>query len=620
MREIHEARHGDRSPGGHNRRSPMKSPSKPSSSSVNQLPTTSSHSHHHTHAMFQRRQSKASKSETPPMASPRPPSKPSPRQAQSSHRAQEQGYFFGIDSEQTVDALESSGFPKHESSPSSSIKSFAAALPKNISLDANPDFEAFKRQADINRGKSFALSTPNAVPARPRPPRWNTHANDSGSGYFFQSGLSIERSAGEMDIDQDSQHDSTYVSSESKRNSESSLLPKQLNMPRYDSPKTFEPMDRRTQLTKSEDRDPRLSIMEHRVEPPSPKLGQVSRATTLPSLMDEVDQPAMIRPSRLRELMQTFSNDQLMLLDIRSASNYAQSRVKGALNLCIPTTLLKRATFNTAKLQQTFQRNNDSEKFAQWPKMQCIVVYDAHSSEKKDAITAQNMTKKFVAEGFKGNLCILQGGFSALREHYPNLVDDASIIESPGADKSHSSKGSLAPVIGGVRMPTAQDGSNPFFSNIRQNMDLADGVGQLKINTPYGLNSHGLPHWLKEASADKDQGKQVSEKFLNIEREEQTRMRQAYAAFNPNNPPPKNQAQLCGVEKGVKNRYKDILPFEHARVKLQDIPEQECDYINASHIQASRSKKKYIATQGPLPATFEVSLVQFVNFCGLSLI
>ena len=48
---------------------------------------------------------------------------------------------------------------------------------------------------------------------------------------------------------------------------------------------------------------------------------------------------------------------------------------------------------------------------------------------------------------------------------------------------------------------------------------------------------------------------------------------------------------------------------EHARVHLADRAEGACDYINASHVQASRSYKRYIASQGPLPATFDVSKV-----------
>ncbi|XP_053575144.1 tyrosine-protein phosphatase non-receptor type 12 [Bombina bombina] len=53
-----------------------------------------------------------------------------------------------------------------------------------------------------------------------------------------------------------------------------------------------------------------------------------------------------------------------------------------------------------------------------------------------------------------------------------------------------------------------------------------------------------------------------------------------------------------------KNRYKDILPFDHSRVKLAlKIPPHESDYINANFIKGVYGPKAYIATQGPLANT-----------------
>uniref|UniRef100_A0A6G1SPB9 protein-tyrosine-phosphatase n=1 Tax=Aceria tosichella TaxID=561515 RepID=A0A6G1SPB9_9ACAR len=55
-----------------------------------------------------------------------------------------------------------------------------------------------------------------------------------------------------------------------------------------------------------------------------------------------------------------------------------------------------------------------------------------------------------------------------------------------------------------------------------------------------------------------------------------------------------------------KNRYKDIIPFNHTRVILNNIPELEpgSNYINANYVRGpSGSQRSYIACQGPLPHT-----------------
>ncbi|KAL7926452.1 hypothetical protein ACQKWADRAFT_140250 [Trichoderma austrokoningii] len=553
----------------------------------------------------------------PPMLSPhRPPEM----------RPSSPNYFaLAVNNDSTHDPRESSGLGNNWSPASSSVKSFAAALPKPVTLESNPEFEfeAFRRQVDLNRGTSFALSTSHYIqppaPKRPQAPRWHTHASDTGSESSFPRALNSsarDHPPGRMDIDQVSLQDSAYMSSESKRNSEASLPTMQFpgSIPRFESPRPMDPAQSRTTLTRAEDRDPRLSVMEHRPEPPSPQMSEIRRSVTMPTKL-EPGQPSLISATALKELIESEDEDGVLLLDIRSSASYAASRIRGALNLCIPTTLLKRATYNTEKLQQMFQNNDAAgEKFSTWRDASWIIVYDARSSDNRDTVAAQNMIKKFTNEGFLGETGILRGGFQGLLSTNPDMIDSSSSSDSStlngggggGGPGPGPIGGGLAPVIGGVMLPTTK---NPFFSNIRQNMDLADGVGQRDVSWPQGLEPAELPEWLRTAADQPDHGKKVSDRFLRIEQDEKTRMQNAYAAFNENNPshnPAMNgRVQLCGVEKGGKNRYKDILPFEHARVKLQNKPEGSCDYINASHLAASRSNKKYIASQGPLPATFE---------------
>ncbi|KAK6225387.1 protein-tyrosine phosphatase [Colletotrichum tabaci] len=585
----------------------------------------SSHSHSHSQSKLAVPAAKSPKPSTP-AASPRmpysvgqsmPPQKLSPARHPESRAASPN--YFGLVVEQSADPRDSSAMPRDNwSSPTSSVKSFGTALPKQVPIDANPDYEAFKRQADLNRGIGFSLSSshfpqapPNPTTLRPRPPRWNTHASDTGSE-LPMTRVNKDRPMSRMEVDHQSSHDSAYVSSDSKRNSQASIQPPailNLNMPRFESPRQSDsPFDRRTTLSNVEDRHPRLSISQNKIDGPTPTDSRTNhpRAETLPPTMESG--PSLITPSLLRDLIETDdSAGDLLLLDLRVSQQYAQARIEGALNLCIPTTLLKRATFNLEKLQKTFQSPDMEERFSKWKSTKHLVVYDAYSAEKRDAVSCMNMVKKFTNEGYTGSMYILRGGFNAFADAYPELVDEGygpvASGSSPAAANDESRPG-IAPVIGGVMLPMAQNNANPFFSNIRQNMDLADGVGQLDVARPAGLESPTLPRWLRDASKPSDHGKQVSDKFLNIERAEQSRMKAAYSMFGGGEKD-KSVPQLCGIEKGGKNRYKDILPFEHARVRLQSRSEGACDYVNASHVKASRSNKRYIATQGPLPATFE---------------
>lgn len=531
--------------------------------------------------------------------------------------------YFGLVVDDPADPRDSSVLPSHHwTPPSSSVKPFAAAVPKQVPLDPNPEFEAFRRQVDAYRDRGLSLSTTTYTPEvgasltttfiRPKAPRSHTHASDSttssdavsnGSGSVPVNGAAPEGTR--MEMDQDSLHDSAYVSGDSKRNSEACMAPPQFpSVSEVDGSERSHGQGQRGVPPPSEDRGRRLSTGPKGDKPQgNQNVGMGSRMT--PFKQGPGGGPSMMTPDQLAQAIED-PGIRLLLIDVRSAQSYARSRIRTALNLCIPTTLLKRATFNLQKLQQTFQKPNDRGAFANWKDSQCLVVYDASSSEKTEATTAMSMIKKFSNEGYSGGTFILRGGFQVFAEEHPDLI----YYPTPEVPSSPNGSGPspLAPVIGGVMLPTTANTPSPFFANIRQNMDLADGVGQMDVIRPKSLVPAALPRWLREAADEADRGKRVSDKFLRIEQDEQRRMNDAYSLMrNVSSPKRSASLQLCGIEQGDRNRYKDILPFEHSRVKLLNGDSPRSDYFNASHIKASRSHKRYLATQGPLPATFNVS-------------
>ncbi|XP_063697211.1 receptor-type tyrosine-protein phosphatase C-like [Culicoides brevitarsis] len=64
---------------------------------------------------------------------------------------------------------------------------------------------------------------------------------------------------------------------------------------------------------------------------------------------------------------------------------------------------------------------------------------------------------------------------------------------------------------------------------------------------------------------------------------------------------PIDQSCIIGQENKSKNRYKNILPFDHNVLEVSDIPDLE--YINASMIQGYDGEEQFIATQGPTEET-----------------
>lgn len=549
-----------------------------------------------------------------------------PLERQQSHPKAPSPNYFGFQSGDNSASFTDSGHhaKNHWSPPSSAVRSTAAASPSVMPVDQHPDFDAFRRQSE---GKAFNLGglsgnfKMNAPPvAKPK------HGRTASRTSPPQPASKTLSEPKDMPPPPSRAHAHASLDpalAELSRSPKRVLSPgsaAQLEPVRKGAPPTLHGDIERTQS------QPRFKLPLDNQDGPF-GFTKVQRAETIPAGpgSNEPEQ-SMVTPQYVVNLMES-KTEEILLLDLRVSTQYANSHIAGALNLCIPTTLLKRPSFNVQKLAETFKDEEQRSKFDNWRNSSYILVYDGSSAQLKDAQICVNTIKKFKSEGYEGTLYIVKGGFTGFSKGFPSHID-AGVDSTASASQQSGGEiqgPGILPVIGGCPMPATDRPQNPFFGNIRQNMDLIGGVGQIALKHPAKAD-HGseqaFPSWLRNAAEDKDQGKRVSNKFEAIERREKKRMEDALSgqvSYNTGSTPRLQRAenngkgvQIAGIEKGAKNRYNNIWPFEHSRVRLQGVPKAGCDYFNANFIQAAWSYKRYISTQAPIPATFMVSLIASV--------
>ncbi|ORX99526.1 hypothetical protein K493DRAFT_212497 [Basidiobolus meristosporus CBS 931.73] len=309
-------------------------------------------------------------------------------------------------------------------------------------------------------------------------------------------------------------------------------------------------------------------------------------------------------PEHLADLIQSSS---VLLIDMRSFTQYSCAHIHDAVNLCVPNTLLKRASFSVDKLAESLISEKDRSALKNWTNYATVVMYDGNSQTVMDNTPIMYLARKFLGKA-PTTIGWLKGGFDAFRSTFPNLCQ----VNSTTQAKRPINKPMLSPtsfLAAPLTCPTPSGSmATPFFNNIRPHHDVTCELGEIvAIRTPAKteLANTELPPFLTDVAYSSEGKYKLSQAFKRIDKVEQKRLQSLLVAqahhVSQSNP----YSIAAGIERGSKNRYNNIWPYEHSRVKLEHANKPESDYINASFIGAKdTNSNRYIATQGPMPSTF----------------
>ncbi|KAI8091904.1 protein-tyrosine phosphatase-like protein [Thamnidium elegans] len=363
-----------------------------------------------------------------------------------------------------------------------------------------------------------------------------------------------------------------------------------------------------------------------------------SKKTLPPLYRQPIEDLAPIDSKRLNQLMN--QTETLLIIDLRSFNYFVLGRIKSAINVSIPSILLKRASYSIEKVCELIKYDDKAaDHLKHWSNATHIIFYDHYSyspSDSGNSATAILLGSKLRAAGYKGQLNYLQGGIKIFSELYPDQCA-GPLEESKDKAKARVKRPNSIqlPLPTSTNINRSSASVNPFFSNIRQNLELSHGPlkERFHVRLPWGLQNeqgiissslsspasssssissvsnnthhprfglagssvdkHGnfvLPSWIRDIMDIENGPKKLAEMYEQLERVEQERLYTVMKYHSQQDQSNENFpfSITASMEKGVLNRYDNIWPFAYSRVRLTD---KSDDYINANYIQYANIKK-----------------------------
>lgn len=323
---------------------------------------------------------------------------------------------------------------------------------------------------------------------------------------------------------------------------------------------------------------PANSLMAHRIQLPS-SLHTMS-SDELQQLLSESISQLKISPTRQKTL----------IIDVRPFAQYSKSRIKTAINVCIPSTLLKRPTFTISRFGECMIPNqrNSIDHLDQYDS---VIIYDQSTEEVSTTAYSPivyTILKFSKADSLKGNLYYLRGGHTAFSEAHTDLIDSefvdiavlSNIAELPtsisslssnsleqasksNTDNSQTTKSPLKnpsaektirrlgesqtfnfpPVLTGFSLPlnSIKDGPmKPFASNLLNNtLDNFDyDISPIKLPSDISTDEINtfFPAWIRDIINPEVGPQKIARRFHDIEQAEKVRLQTAFsqAVKNPN--------------------------------------------------------------------------------------
>ncbi|KAK4123281.1 hypothetical protein N657DRAFT_574032 [Parathielavia appendiculata] len=137
------------------------------------------------------------------------------------------------------------------------------------------------------------------------------------------------------------------------------------------------------------------------------------------------DGARMILPGHLNSLLEIYPSKGILLVDLRSSTDFERSHIHDAINLRAPLSFVENTSLEM--IEDTFMDDQSRRSFSKWSQFKCVVFYDRVIEFEWECPVADALYTKFRQKGWRGQCFILKGHYREFSASFDKHISGAKM-------------------------------------------------------------------------------------------------------------------------------------------------------------------------------------------------
>ncbi|KAK4169458.1 hypothetical protein QBC43DRAFT_251764 [Cladorrhinum sp. PSN259] len=136
---------------------------------------------------------------------------------------------------------------------------------------------------------------------------------------------------------------------------------------------------------------------------------------------------SMILPGHLNTLLEIYPSKGILIVDLRSSTDFERSHIHDAINLRAPLSFVQNTSLEM--IEDTFMDDQSRRSFSKWLQCRCVVFYDRVVEFDWECPVADALYDKFKRKGWQGQCFILKGHYREFSASFDKYISGSKMSQ-----------------------------------------------------------------------------------------------------------------------------------------------------------------------------------------------